>query len=362
MHFLFAILFLITSLSAQDQSYSDTPDQVAQKVLYLSYDKLPKRLMRGELFSLRIKTISTLSSDQEIKYYFKKAQGLKQLTTEPLREIQGRYYFDTFYFVATGQKVRTPNITAVIKYSNYHEEYPTLLEGKKLDVVTLNPDHHYAHILADDFSVILAKTTHYNSQSNIVVFRAKAERSYIETFHLDDAIKQGFESSETNFGTSMMTYYAIISSNIETLKFSYFNLKKRRFVSIEIPIVIDDDKVSTQSDLKPIEHKHTLLKISAAAVVIFIGLIFLLIRRRLWYLVFIIIPALYIAYASVPIEHACIKKGSPIYLLPMKHGTIFETTPSKYTLEVQGSVENYVKVKLLNNNIGWIKNEDLCTH
>jgi len=359
---LFLGLFLfIVSLMAEPDSYSDTPDEVAQKVLYLSYDQFPKRLVRGELFALRLKTLSTLDTEHDIVYHFENGRGLKLLTEEPLRDIRGKYYYDTFYFIANGRNIRTPDITAVIKYSDFYEAYPTLISGEKLDVVTLNPDSHYAHILADDFSVLQAKTTRYDHQSNIVVFRAEALRCNVDTFHFNDALKQGFESAKTRYDSSSLTYYAIIPSKLETLKFSYFNLKKKRFINVIIPIIIDDDTVSTQSDLKPIEHKHTLLKITAAGVVAVLGLILLLFRRRLWYLIFIIFPLLYIAYASIPIQHACIKAESPIYLLPMKHGTIFEMTPSQYTLEVQGSVENYTKVKLHNNNIGWIKNEDLCT-
>ncbi|RLA72079.1 MAG: hypothetical protein DRG24_03890 [Epsilonproteobacteria bacterium] len=361
MHFLFGILFLIVSLTVHAEGYSDTPDEVAQKVLYLSYDDVPQRLMQGELFAIRIKTLSTLDSEYEIVYRFKNGRGVKLFTEEPIREIRGKYYFDTFYFIANRQKIRTPDITAVIKYSDFYEAYPTVLEGRKLDVITLNPDTNYAHILADDFSVLLAKTTQYDNQSNIVVFRAEASRSNLETFHFNDALKQGFESIINHYDRSSMTYFAIIPSKLESVKFSYFNLEKKRFVNVIIPIIIDNDTVSTQSDLKPIERKHTMLKISAAGVVIFIGLVLLLLRRRLWYLILIIIPGLYIAYASIPIQHACIKEGSPIYLLPMKHGTIFEITPSEYILEIQGSVTDFTKVKLHNNNIGWIKNEDLCT-
>ncbi len=361
MHFIFGFLFLITSLWAEPDSYSDTPDMAEQKVLYISYKEVPQQIFQGEVFAIRLKTLSTVTSFDNITYQFENAEGLTLLTPEPVREIKLPYYYDTFYFIADKARIRTPDITGTVKFSEFYQAYPTRLQGQRIDVVSLNPNRHYVHILADNFSILQAKTTYYDRHSNIAVFTASAERCNLETFKLTDVIKQGFESIETSFDTSTMTYYAVIPSEIETLKFSYFNLQKKRFVDVIIPIIIDDDSVSTQSDLKPIEHKHTLIKITAAGAVAFVGLILLLIYRRVFYLLLVIIPGLYIAYVSVPIQYACIKEGSPIYLLPMQHGTIFETTTSEYNLEVQGSVTSFIKVKLHNNNIGWIKNEDLCT-
>ena len=83
-------------------------------------------------------------------------------------------------------------------------------------------------------------------------------------------------------------------------------------------------------------------------------------RRKIIYFIGVIIPALYIAYAAVPIEYACIKEGSPIYLLPMENSTTFEVTSKRLSLEVQGSITGFKKIKLENNKIGWVKNEDLC--
>ena len=77
---------------------------------------------------------------------------------------------------------------------------------------------------------------------------------------------------------------------------------------------------------------------------------------------FIIIPLAYTLYLSIPEQEVCIKAGSNIYLLPVENGTIFETTPRKYHLPKEGSVTNFTKVKLQNDKIGWVKNEDTCSY
>lgn len=101
---------------------------------------------------------------------------------------------------------------------------------------------------------------------------------------------------------------------------------------------------------------------SIAASVAFIALLFVLYRKKYIYAVFILIPLLYISYTLVPTKDICIKSGSNIRLLPVENGTIFETTQSVIRLEKEGSVKEFIKVKLQNQKIGWVKNEDICSN
>ncbi len=127
-----------------------------------------------------------------------------------------------------------------------------------------------------------------------------------------------------------------------------------------IPIIVEEDTVSTQSDLKPTEYKHAKLKMAIAGGVAALSLILFIFRRKVVYLVATVLPLLYIAYAAVPIQYVCVKSESPIYLLPMENGTTFEITTERTSYEVQGSIDGFTKIKLDNNKIGWVNNEDIC--
>jgi hypothetical protein len=341
------------------ERYSDEPE-VVQKVLYLSYVEMPERIFKGELFSITVKVLSTEDHFEDIGYTFSKAAGCKLLNEVPERRSEGHYFYDTFHFIATGSNLRTPDLTASLRFSDFHETSSTTLAGKSVDVVTLNPPRNYANILAEHFEITNYKTTRYNRGSNIVVFSAKAGRSDIELLKLSNVEKQGIESVQPDVNEAQITYFAIIPSKLESLNFSYFNLKSERFTDVLIPVIVEDDTVSTQSDLKPTEHKHTTAKIAIAAGIAGVSFLLFVFRRKIIYFIGVIIPALYIAYAAVPIEYACIKEGSPIYLLPMENSTTFEVTSKRLSLEVQGSITGFKKIKLENNKIGWVKNEDLC--
>jgi hypothetical protein len=333
-----------------------------QKVLYLNYEKTPDRVINGEIFSVTIKTLSTIQSFIDITYELTNKKGLKLLNDIPYREEDSKYYYDTFYFLTTTSDALLPDFTATLHdYSDkiYKE---TTLAGKKLNVVTLNPKKDFANIVADSFELLEYKTSSYDDQYNIVVFVATGTNCDISAFELQNVYKQGAESMIESHFDSKIVYYAVINKDIENFSFSYFNLEKNKFTLLNIPIVVIDDSVTTQSDLKPKDQSRERLKMTIAGAVALLALIFILWRKKYIYLVFIIIPLAYIAYLAIPSKEVCIKVGSEIYLLPVHNGTIFERTSSVYHLQKEGNVKEFVKVKLQNEKIGWVKNEDICTN
>jgi hypothetical protein len=363
--FLLLGLLLFTTLLGEDnltQESNTTQVEYKQKVIYLSYTEIPSRILQGEVFSLTIKALSTLDTTPELSYELSDLQGLSLLNEAPTREQQGRYFYDTFYFVATDKTASLPDFTAFIQSDGTHEYASTTLKGQALNVVALNPKKDFSNIIADSFEVIEYKTTSYDASHNIIVFRADASRCDIASFHLKNVFKQGIESIVASPFESKLTYYAIIDKSLENLNFSYFNLHRNTFLNIALPIIVNDDSVTTQSDLTPKDASREILKVIAASIIVVGGVILLLWRKKYIYIVFVIFPLAYIGYILVPSKEICVKESANIYLLPMEHGTIFEQTQQRSFLQKEGSTKEFVKVKLDNEKIGWIKNEDICTY
>ena len=332
----------------------------ANKVLYLSYDKVPDRVIKGEVFSVTIKTISTVKDFNAITYRFSNKVGLTVLNDVPYREEKAKYFLETFKFISTRNSSRLPDITASLEADKEYQN--TTLPGKDLNVIALNPKQDFANVIADSFELLEYKTTSYDNRHNIVVFTAQAQNSNLDNIAFNNVFKQGVESiTSDNVIDPKVTYFVVIKKELEKFSFSYFNLQKNKFSNIIIPIIVDDDSVTTQTDLKPRDHSKVDLKINIAAGVAILILFFAIWRKKFVYLVLILFPLSYIGYLSIPPKNVCIKQGSNIYLLPVNNGTIFETTPNEYTLPKEGSTGEYTKVKLQNEKIGWVKNEDICT-
>lgn len=364
---LFLTLFLFTSLIARENTdaasnlFNVKSSSEPQKVLYLSYEEVPKRVVKGEIFSITLKVLSTLKDTNNIEYTFTDYKGLKPLNTIPYREEQGKYLFERFYFLTTGNIARLPNIQASIVGSN--QQYKaTTLEGSELNVITLNPNKNFSHIIANSFEITDYKTTTFDDKHNIIIFIAEATNCDISAIKFNNVFKQGIESITESFQDSKVTYFLIVDKGIENFSFSYFNLLENEFSTINIPIVVEEDSVTTQSDLKPTSQSHEMLKMKIAAAIAVIGLIIIVWRQKYIYLILILIPVVYVVYLSMPSQDVCINKGAKIHLLPVNNGTIFETTQTQIHLQKEGSVTDFVKVKLPNEKIGWVKNEDICSN
>ncbi len=332
----------------------------AGKVIYISYDEIPQRVIKGEIFPVTYKTLSTVKNFDDVLYEFSNHNGLEILDKSPQRVQKGKYYYDTFHMQAIQNKARIPDVEAFLMAPNDYNA--TVLKGSKLNVIALNPSKNFSNIIANNFTLKEYKTTVYDNTHNIVIFIASAQNCDINKMHFNNVYKQGIESTSGNYTDAKITYFLIINKKIENFSFSYFNLLKNDYTSVTIPIIVNDDSVTTQSDLRPRDQSHDTIKMYIAAAIAFLGFIIILIRRKTFYLTFIIIPLIYIIYLAIPQQKVCIKQGTKIRLLPVENGTIFETTQTQYHLIEEGKVQNFIKVKLTNNKIGWVKDEDTCSY
>ncbi len=329
-----------------------------QKVIYLSYadeDDLPKRLFNGAYFSVTYKTLSTIGQHKKLRYNFTHGKGVRLQNGVPYRKDKGSYVLDTFYFLTTSSNIKLPKVTVSIGKNS------TSLEGLKIDGVTLNPDKKFSHILANDFKVTSVDAKKYDKKHNIITFEAEAKYCNIKAFKLQNANEQGFERSKSGIYNSSMTYYAVIPKKYDKLEFTYFNLKKERYMKVKIPVEVIDDSVSTQSDLKPTESKHNIIKIGIAAAVIVVLLLLLIVYRKWWIALFIIFPAGFIALQSAPSEIICVNANTPLFLLPIDNATVFEVLDTQGEFEVKHSVKGFKQITH-NKKIGWVSEDDICSN
>ena len=348
--------FLLFALSFGEEEITDIPEVVefSPKIVYLSYDNVPQRVINGEVFPVTIKSLSTKPDYRYISFSFEDGNGVNLIDENPTHVKNGKYFYDTFYFQAVKNDARLPNFIASASTSN-GVVYPTstILKGQDLNVITLNPKNEFSNIIADSFNITNYKVTSYDKNFNIILFTATAARSDLGRIHIKNVAKQGIESLDNSYMNPKITYYAIIRKDIENFTFTYFDLQEQKFVKVSLPVIVDDDSVTTQSDLKPKDQQFSRIKVTAAAVLLLLLLALILWKRRYIYLILLIIPVAYIAYVMKPSDIICIKAGSNIYLLPLKNGTVFEQTQRDENLEVEGTTRGYKKNQIPRSAAFW---------
>lgn len=334
--------------------------KIQAKLLYQSYFEPPKKLFKGQVFTLTIKTLSTKKSFDDLKYEFSNALGVKLMSENFSRRTEAPYFYDTFYFQVKGSRVKTPYVTTSLLFNDFSEILNDTLEGVRIDTVKLNPEKDFSGVLAESFKISEYKTTPYDNQSNIVIFSAETKMGNIQDFSLSIAKKENIDSFEENLPYSNFTYYAVVPKQLDELKFTYFNIRTRRFENVIVPIIVHNDRVSTQTDLAPTQNRHVIAKTIAYGVVVLLALVLFFYKRHKFFLFIAIVPLFFIAQLLIPIKHVCIIEDSNIYLLPMKNGTIFEQVPYRFTTEALGKSTDFTKIRMQNNQIGWVKNDNLC--
>ena len=75
-----------------------------------------------------------------------------------------------------------------------------------------------------------------------------------------------------------------------------------------------------------------------------------------------LILIIYIVYLLIHAQIVCIKQGSDIQILPIPQGVVFEHTNKILNLEKLVEKQGYTKIKLQNNKVGWVNNEDICSN
>ena len=182
----------------------------------------------------------------------------------------------------------------------------------------------------------------------------------MEDMSLKGVVESGVENIKRRFAKVSAEFYVVVPVENKLLKFTYFNTIKKQYVFVDVPIVLEDASVTTQSDLNPKEDSFEKLK--KYALITFSGffLLMFLFKRDFFYLVFAVISFITLLTLFIPHKKICVQQGAPLYIIPTATSTISTKIDEKLDTLLLGEREGYKKVEYKAGIIGWIKNEDLC--
>ena len=87
-------------------------------------------------------------------------------------------------------------------------------------------------------------------------------------------------------------------------------------------------------------------------------LIFIWQRSYYWLLIAIAFIA-YSLYDNKPFSDAKLKANAKVRILPMSNSTIFAIAAKEQNVKIITKNENYTKIILQNQTIGWVENESI---
>jgi len=362
--FLFIIFLGSLCFGADEANITVTPASTEQ-ALVVSYAKTPSALYKNEIFEIRLKALVSSSQLGTLKSELSNYSGIKPLNSNYkwTASDDGSFTLQLF-FKTIDASVKLPDIKTAFIIDNIDKE-SVLLEGVSLEALTINPSLKFCGTIASSLSVTNYKIDGYDASNNILAIDVSARYANLEDFKLQGIAIQGVNSIKNGYENGKMFYYLIIPNTQKTLDFEYFDKNKGGMQSVSVALDLSkiEETVSTQTDLQPKSSDKALYVFLTVAVIatILYGIYYF--RREKIFLFLIIATVVAgVLFLFIPNEQVKIKKDAVVYLLPTENSTPFFKAAADMPVEKLKESEGYIKVKLEDGKIGWVKGDNIVSN
>lgn len=319
------------------------------------YSYMPKKVYENQLFAVTVIGIGEDGSSTP-KFTFDSSSKAQPLDTVPLVVKNGNDSFYTFYFKATKTDIRIPQLIINTQY----DEVP--LSSRNIFIKTLKTRDDFCGVLAADMKIKNSQVSNYDEKSHIVTLSIEAFEANVEDMTLAQVKESGIESLNRENAKVSAEFYFVVPTEKKLVKFTYFNTIKKQYIFLEVPVVVEDASVVTQSELNPKEGNFTKLKKYALMTFSIFFILMFLFKRDFFYLIFGVISIITLLTLYIPHKKICIKQGASLYILPTSTSTVSTKIEEKFDTSLLSEREGYKKVEYKEGIIGWVKNEDLCNN
>lgn len=338
-------------------------EQLESKKLYLEYTSYPKRVFTGQRFEVHLKALilNDKSTYDKIITTFTQEDGIKLLIDEiKWHKDDDDSYSTTLIYKVFDQEFVLPRITLTLYKDTEIVDFISIKSPNiQYERIAINQDN-FSNIIAKNLTIISAKTKQYTNNILHTTLNIKAQYSNLEDFKLNSyKSAQGVSSLTTTYPEQDLYYYVLIPTHTKNIQFTYYNSVEKRFIKVQVPIILDEDLVSTQTELNPYNSNILIYKQIAVAIVLLVFILIFFKTKKVFYLVFVALFFMILTYLFMPNKKIVLDKGVKVYILPTSHSTIFKKLEHKQLVEIINQKENFVKVLFDNENIGWVKKYDI---
>lgn len=233
-----------------------------------------------------------------------------------------------------------------------------ILAGHTGRAIKLERKGSYAQVVAENLEIIDTKITNYDANNNLAVFQLKSKMGNLFDFHLSAYAKQGIESKSGDYKEATAFYYVIAPKEQSAISFDYFNTQVEKYQTLQVQNIAVEDRVSTQSDIKPKNnHQFFLISLMVFFALLFFGLY--LYKRKIIFIVLLVIALVFLLYFVTLKTSVTLKSNVALRIQPTLNSTIVLTTQTEQKAEILGKRNNYYKVILKDEHIGWVVKNDI---
>jgi len=344
---------------------SNTSIKQQEQALLVSYEKSPTTLYKNEIFEIRLKALMGSSELGVLKTSLSNHTGIKLLNSNYSWKASDDGSFTlALFFKAIDGAVKLPDIQTVFAVNGTDKETFTL-DGASLEARQLNQSSKFCGVIASSLSVTNYKIDGYDASNNILAIDVSAKYANLEDFKLQNVNIQGVNTIKNGFDSGKMFYYLIIPNTQKSLEFEYFNKNTNNMESVSVALDLSkiEEKVSTQTDLQPKSADKALYVFLTVAVIasILYGIYYFK-REKIFLILIMVTIVAGVLFLFIPNEQIKIKKDTVVYLLPTENSTPFFKADKNMPVEKLKESEGYIKIKLEDGKIGWVKGDTIVSN
>lgn len=334
-------------------------EEIESKELYLEYSSHPQRVFTGQTFNVQLKAlilkdettydniITTFTPEENVVVLTQDVQWVKNKLSE--------YTTTLTYKVLTGA-FTLPKITLALSKDEEIIDFISInspaIEYEKIAV----NQKLFSNVIGNELEILTVKTKQYTNNILHTTINIRAKNSNLEDFKLQQYMgEQGINSLTNDYPIQNLFYYVMIPSHTKKISFDYYNSDTKNFIRIHIPIILDKELVSTQTELNPYNSSLLLYKQIGSGIILLLFIGLYAFKRNNFYLVLVILAIGLLAYLFMPNKKMIIDRGLQVYILPTKNSTVFKTLEKKEVVEIINENDEFIKILFPNENIGWIK-------
>lgn len=361
--FILSLALFLPAFAVEEGVFGDlvkeTPSAQSSRLLFISVESSPQKAYVGQVFGIKVKAIVAKNKIDALSNTFSDGTNVTVINpTAPWESAGSNTYYNTFYFKVTSKNAVMPRLSVSIVQNQ--EALESEFIGLTLpNIIQLKADPLFSNVIAQSLTINKYKTTTFDAKNVIIVMEIETTGANLQDFKLSGIAKSGIDSySETN-STQKIYYYAIMPNYHKEFEFTYFDLPSNKFKKMTLPIVIENEEVSTQLGLNPKESIFEFYKTVAYAVLAFVFFIVLLKKRRWYYALPVVIFLALFFLDKNPLNNVQLKANSILMILPTEKSTIFFTSTQQLAVEKLGERDDYIKILLPDGKIGWTKRENI---
>lgn len=328
------------------------------KSVYLNMMDFPTRTLYQREIVHATYRLLVLANLQSLKTEFIGGDGSVSVLNpnSPWKREADGSFSNTFYFKIQAQSFTIPKIRVSAEVNGYTDSDES--EGRSGKAIVLDRNALFSKVIAKELRITDYKITSYDNENNLAVFRIEAENSNLEDFSLPYYKKQGVESSSFSPQLSSMIYYVILPKSEESIEFDYFASSDYQYRRLSLPNIAVDEKVSTQSDIKPKNNLRIFeLSLLGMGILLFAGLY--LYRRHILFLLIAFALLGYGIYSLSAKDEGYLKPEAEVRILPTYNSTVILRPESRLKIEILSEHNGYFKIISEDEKIGWVRKEEV---